>query len=272
MSADPMGLGSADPADPQTMNAYAYVRNSPTSLVDPLGMMISLQQEQGWCDVADCNFQNEIDAGSGGSISDISFFGGSAGVSGVTYFETYFSTPFGECWGMDGGGDLAPCWYWNSQAGSAGSSQSGNAGPTAPQNQKCTEAQQKAAALAKQFDQVSTATGWLAFASGVGTVIAAGGEEVTFGLDTPGTVTLGSMTSYFTSVSYVTGATAATLNSFASGNTAAMWQFGASQTYGALTAGIAGKLPAIKRWADRVGDLTEQAQELASESQEPCEQ
>jgi hypothetical protein len=38
MSADPMGLGSADPTDPQTMNAYAYVRNSPTSLVDPLGL------------------------------------------------------------------------------------------------------------------------------------------------------------------------------------------------------------------------------------------
>jgi RHS repeat-associated protein len=132
MSADPMGLGSADPTDPQTMNAYAYVRNSPTSLVDPLGMMISLQQEQGWCDVVDCNFQNEIDAGAGGSISDISFFGGSAEVSDVTYFETYFPTPFGECWGMDGGGDVAPCWYWNSQAGSAGSSQSGG-GPTAPQ-------------------------------------------------------------------------------------------------------------------------------------------
>jgi hypothetical protein len=40
MSADPMGLGSADPADPQSMNAYAYVRNTPTSLVDPMGLCI----------------------------------------------------------------------------------------------------------------------------------------------------------------------------------------------------------------------------------------
>jgi hypothetical protein len=40
MSADPMGLGSADPADPQSMNAYAYVRNSPTTLTDPSGMSL----------------------------------------------------------------------------------------------------------------------------------------------------------------------------------------------------------------------------------------
>jgi hypothetical protein len=132
--------------------------------------------------------------------------------------------------------------------------------------------QQQAAALAKQFDQVSSATGWLAFGSGVGTVIAAGGEEVTLGLDTPGTMALGSMFTYFTSVSYITGATAAALNSFANGNTAAMWQFASSQTYGTLSAGVAGKLPAIKRWADRVGDLASKVFDLQTQAEEACKQ
>jgi hypothetical protein len=36
MSVDPDNAG-ADPSDPQTWNAYVYVRNSPTSNVDPDG-------------------------------------------------------------------------------------------------------------------------------------------------------------------------------------------------------------------------------------------
>jgi RHS repeat-associated protein len=36
-SPDPMNLG-ADPTDPQTWNAYAYVRNNPLALVDPMGL------------------------------------------------------------------------------------------------------------------------------------------------------------------------------------------------------------------------------------------
>jgi RHS repeat-associated protein len=37
-SPDPAGLASVDPADPQTWNRYAYVRNSPLGNVDPNGM------------------------------------------------------------------------------------------------------------------------------------------------------------------------------------------------------------------------------------------
>jgi len=37
-SPDPAGLGSVDPRDPQTLNRYAYVRNSPLRLTDPNGM------------------------------------------------------------------------------------------------------------------------------------------------------------------------------------------------------------------------------------------
>jgi len=39
MSPDPAGLSAVDPTDPQTWNRYAYVRNSPLALVDPLGLV-----------------------------------------------------------------------------------------------------------------------------------------------------------------------------------------------------------------------------------------
>ena len=38
ISPDPGGIASVDPTDPQTWNRYAYVRNSPTSMVDPTGL------------------------------------------------------------------------------------------------------------------------------------------------------------------------------------------------------------------------------------------
>jgi RHS repeat-associated protein len=37
-SPDPAGLAAVDLADPQTLNRYAYVRNSPLTLVDPYGL------------------------------------------------------------------------------------------------------------------------------------------------------------------------------------------------------------------------------------------
>ena len=55
MSPDPLGPGAFNLADRQTLDLYSYVRNSPTSLVDPVG----LQQidrssphvrDEGWCE------------------------------------------------------------------------------------------------------------------------------------------------------------------------------------------------------------------------------
>jgi RHS repeat-associated protein len=46
MSPDP-GNAGADPSDPQTWNAYAYVRNNPTTLIDPSGLL--------YCSAADKN-------------------------------------------------------------------------------------------------------------------------------------------------------------------------------------------------------------------------
>lgn len=37
-SPDPAGLAAVNPMDPQTWNRYAYVRNSPLGIIDPLGL------------------------------------------------------------------------------------------------------------------------------------------------------------------------------------------------------------------------------------------
>jgi RHS repeat-associated protein len=39
--ADPLGMGAASLADPQTLNLYGYVRNNPVNSVDPLGLQES---------------------------------------------------------------------------------------------------------------------------------------------------------------------------------------------------------------------------------------
>jgi RHS repeat-associated protein len=44
MTPDPAGLASIDPSDPQSWNRFAYVANSPSSSIDPLGLCGSGQQ------------------------------------------------------------------------------------------------------------------------------------------------------------------------------------------------------------------------------------
>src|SRR5207247_1916717 len=38
LSPDPLGMGAADPSDPQSWNLYAYVLNNPLIAVDPDGL------------------------------------------------------------------------------------------------------------------------------------------------------------------------------------------------------------------------------------------
>jgi RHS repeat-associated protein len=64
MSPDPANAG-ADPTDPQTWNAYAYVRNNPLVLVDPMGLCTfdaegnAVEDENGAC----------YEGGFGGSVT-----------------------------------------------------------------------------------------------------------------------------------------------------------------------------------------------------------
>ena len=61
-SPDPAGLGSVDVKDPQTWNRYAYVRNSPLSSTDPLGLLR--------CPTATMGCSLNDDGGDGGCEED----------------------------------------------------------------------------------------------------------------------------------------------------------------------------------------------------------
>jgi hypothetical protein len=139
-----------------------------------------------------------------------------------------------------------------------------------PQSKGCTAAQAAAALAAKGFENASTAAGWIAFGGGVGTVVSGAGEGVTFGGDTPVTIAFGSITGFFGTASFGTGAAAAALNSFASGNLGSIRRFDWSQLTNIAATAAASKIPFVKPWADTIGDLAEQGADLAAKAQEAC--
>lgn len=49
-SPDPAGLSSVQPNDPQTLNRYSYVRNSPLHAIDPTGMECDVEMDYSGCD------------------------------------------------------------------------------------------------------------------------------------------------------------------------------------------------------------------------------
>jgi RHS repeat-associated protein len=139
-----------------------------------------------------------------------------------------------------------------------------------PQAPTCTASQQAAAKLANAFANASSSTGWIAFASGVGTLLAGAGEGVTFGGDTPVTITFASIATFFSTASFATGAMASTLNSFASGNMDAVQDFNSSQVTNLVAQTAASKIPLVARWAETIGDLAEQAADLSVTATEAC--
>ena len=136
---------------------------------------------------------------------------------------------------------------------------------------QCTALQAEAAQLGALLDQVSDSAGWTAFGSGVLTVLSGVGEVPTAGLDTPVTITSATVTDFFATTSFVTGSIAATLKSYASGNSSALWNFDASQVVNLATAAAASRIPFLKPWAERIGDLAEKAGDLASKAEEGCQ-
>ena len=139
-----------------------------------------------------------------------------------------------------------------------------------PQSKGCTAAQAAATQMAKGFENASSASGWIAFGGGVGTVVSGAGEGVTLGGDTPVTITFGSITGFFGSASFGTGAAAAALNSFANGNLGSIRGFDWSQLTNLAATAAASKIPFVKPWAETIGDLAEQGADLAAHAREAC--
>jgi hypothetical protein len=133
-----------------------------------------------------------------------------------------------------------------------------------PEKEKSyTLAQRDAAHLGAMLETVSWQTGsWQAdaigFASGVGAALAGVGEGPTTGLDTPVTVTFGSMTGFFGTASVATGLGASALNAFAAGNLASIRSFGWSHLTEIAAHAAASKIPMLHHWAETIGSLAEQ--------------
>ncbi len=83
-SADP-GMAGADPLDPQSWNAYAYVGNRPLNATDPTGMTT--------CDANGDNCQDSVDV-NGGSPDPIPLdWGGLGGLAAGSYGSNYRQPP-----------------------------------------------------------------------------------------------------------------------------------------------------------------------------------
>lgn len=90
VSPDPLGLGAANPANPQSWNRYAYVLNNPLSMVDPLGLQC-VWDDGSW------DSGNDPETGSSDSCT---------GAGGVWVEPDYFATLGLGDWSSTGNSDL----------------------------------------------------------------------------------------------------------------------------------------------------------------------
>jgi len=70
--------------------------------------------------------------------------------------------------------------------------------------------------------------------------------------------------------SAVTGGIAAGLNSFASGNMTAVKNFNFSQLESIAATASASRIPVLKPWADRIGDLYGKLVDVTAKAKEAC--
>ena len=116
LSPDPAGLAATDKSSPQSFNRYAYVRNSPLTFTDPLGLNIDYKNCVGdGREAAGCN-------GGGGCNSDVMDCGSSGGSP---------SSPgdWGTTYSLDGLSASASTVQWLMSIGAAAQCPDNNCGP-----------------------------------------------------------------------------------------------------------------------------------------------
>jgi hypothetical protein len=110
-----------------------------------------------------------------------------------------------------------------------------------------------------------------ALGTGLAAAVSGAGEGVTFGVDTPVTISFGSATAFFATESAITGGAAAALNSFANGNTAALASFDVSSLTDTAVSGIAEKIPGVGSYAEVAGQLAGQVADVVNAARGACE-
>ena len=120
-------------------------------------------------------------------------------------------------------------------------------------------------ALSKDFDIASTI-------GGLGTIGAGAGEAFSFGADTPFTITAAEFTGFAGAGGYISGALASILRSAAAGNAEAENRFIGNVTLAKTIEKGAGALPFLSKYADLLGALTSDAEDmLEKEKENQCE-
>lgn len=136
----------------------------------------------------------------------------------------------------------------------------------------CSAAQKQAAHLAEAFENAERLSEALAVGSGLGTALSGAGEGPSFGFDTPVTVSFGAATTFFSEASFFSGAAAAALNSFASGNLNALGNFDFNKFLDMAATALAAKVPGVSEFAsDIIGKLVGQGASLAEEARKACQ-
>jgi RHS repeat-associated protein len=97
MSPDPAGLAAVDLTNPQSLNRYAYVRNNPTTLIDPTGLYCTQPDANG---VIHCVVNGDSGGGAGGGGNG---YGGSGPAPCSLVVVADPRTPPGGCGGSGGG-------------------------------------------------------------------------------------------------------------------------------------------------------------------------